>query len=59
MDNLLTTDDLAEQLQIKPQTLANWRHNNKGPKVTKLEGAVRYKQSDVNFWIDENLIQDD
>lgn len=53
MDNLLTTDELAEQLKIKPQTLANWRHNKKGPMVTKLEGSVRYKQSDVIAWINE------
>lgn len=35
-------------------TLANWRNKNKGPKYTKIGGKVRYRESDIIEYENEN-----
>lgn len=43
---------LAEALLVNVATLRNWRYMGKGPKFVKLGGAVRYREEDVNAWIE-------
>lgn len=51
-DALLTTEDVAALLKVKPATLKQWRHARKGPKFISLgRRMVRYRRSDVDEWI--------
>lgn len=55
MPENLTTDEAAEMLRIKPQTLRAWRHASRGPKSFKLGGSARvlYAREDVEAFIAE------
>lgn len=50
---LLTPAELANILGLNIASLRNWRWKGKGPKYIKVGHLVRYKQSDVNEFIDE------
>lgn len=52
MTALLTTDQLAEMLNIAPGTIRNWRTRREGPPAVILGGGlVRYRPQDVADWI--------
>lgn len=51
VEQYYSTAELAEQLGVKPATLAQWRHRGKAPQATRLNGVVRYSASAVNEWI--------
>lgn len=51
ISELLTEHDLAAELQMRPQSLADWRHRGKGPAYVKLGQLVRYRRSDVESWL--------
>ena len=55
----LTAEQLAERLQCRPQTLAEWRCKGVGPKFVKFgvskQARVRYRESDVDAWIEANV----
>lgn len=54
MNQLLTEDDVADLLNIKPATLRTWRALNKGPDwvVNPDTGRfIGYTQSDVEAWV--------
>jgi hypothetical protein len=47
----LTPDQLAERLQITPIVVRRWRHDNMGPRYTRLaHKTVRYALDDVEAW---------
>ena len=48
---LLTTDELADKLDVSPRTLQDWRHRGEGPPFVKLGDCVRYKWSAVEQWM--------
>ena len=50
MDRLLTVDDLAAWLQVKPRTVYQWVHEGYLP-VIKLGSLVRFDQARVAEWI--------
>jgi hypothetical protein len=52
-DEFLTTAQLAELLQTRPETLRYWRANSRGPRWIKPPGirAVLYRRSDVESWL--------
>lgn len=50
-DELLTETELAAELQMRAQSLADWRHRGKGPAYVKLGQLVRYRRSDVDGWL--------
>lgn len=54
--NLLTENELAELLDVKPHTLATWRADGKGPDFTKLGKQIFYRKSDVEDWIQANVV---
>lgn len=51
----LTPRQLAEELDVSTQTLANWRWAGTGPRYTKLgdgrTSPVRYNRRDVDAWL--------
>lgn len=48
--DLMTTEELAAHLRVKPKTLANWRYLGRGPVYVKDGGLVRYRREDVEAW---------
>lgn len=54
---LHTTKEAAAYLKVKPDTLVTWRCTNrqKLPYV-KLGGQVRYRQEDLDAFIQANLV---
>ena len=51
VEDLLTSDELARILRLRPATLANWRSASRGPAYFRIEGTVRYRMSDVEEWV--------
>ena len=50
MDRLLTIDDLAEWLQVKPRTIYQWVHEGYIP-VIKLGALVRFDKASIIEWV--------
>lgn len=55
---LRTTEEAAAYLKLKPATLATWRATNR-QRLTfvKLGSQVRYRQSDLDKFIADNLVE--
>lgn len=53
---LLSEDELATLLEVKPHTLAVWRSEGKGPDYTRLGKSVFYRQADVETWVAANVV---
>lgn len=52
-DELLTPDDVAEMLDISPQTLASWRTTGRYDlPFLRIGRLVRYRLSDVEEFLD-------
>lgn len=49
---LLTVPELAAQLQVPTTTIYTWRHRRAGPRSVKVGRHVRYRQEDVDAWLD-------
>lgn len=58
LDDLLTNEQTATLLGIKPNTLEIWRCQAKGPVFIKLgthpSSPIRYQRSRVKAWIEAN-----
>ncbi len=48
---LMTTEEVADWLQVAPKTLRNWRSAGIGPTALKLHSVVRYDRAAVEAWI--------
>lgn len=53
---LLSEEELAGVIDVKPHTLAVWRSEGRGPDYTRLGKSVFYRQSDVEEWIAANVV---
>ena len=51
LTDLLTTAEAAALLELGPQTLKNYRHDNTGPAYIRIGGRIRYRHSDLEDWI--------
>jgi len=49
---LYTTQEAADLLCAKKNTLEIWRTQGKGPKFRKIEGLIRYAEVDLEDFID-------
>ena len=56
MTVLRDTDQAAEFLRLKPQTLANWRVMGKGPAFHKCGSRVVYSEKDLNAWLEDRRL---
>jgi excisionase family DNA binding protein len=52
---LLTPLQAAEVLQLSPWTLAQWRHQGRGPAFVRLGRLVRYRQEDLTQYVEGSL----
>ena len=50
MNRLLTVDEVAQWLQVKPRTIYQWVHEGYIP-VIKLGALVRFDQTSVMDWL--------
>lgn len=50
---LLTPEQVAEQLQVSPKTLANWRSDGVGPAFLKVGKYARYEPEAVDAYIEK------
>lgn len=49
---LLTTPEVAEILGVPVTTLYSWRTLNKGPRAMRVGKFLRWRESDVQAWLD-------
>lgn len=49
----MTTAEAAGYLHVAVGTLANWRSNGTGPQYVKLGGTVRYRQVDLDAYLEQ------
>lgn len=54
-DKLLTPEQAAALLYLKPTTLARWRWAGCGPRFIKIGGRVRYAESDIQAFIEARV----
>jgi len=52
MNKLLTKDEVAEMLGVKPSTIYQWTHEGFIPHV-KIRNLVRFRQYDIDKWIED------
>ncbi len=50
-----TTEQAAEYVGLSSNTLNRWRYTGDGPRYLKLGRAVRYRQADLDAWLDERV----
>lgn len=59
-DQVLTSKQVADELGIAEQTLANWRHMRRGPEFVKTSpgrgGRVWYRRSAIDAWFDQQTV---
>ena len=55
---LLTAEDVAAITGLSVETLAQWRSQRKGIPFLKISrNVVRYRQSDLDRWLDERIVR--
>ena len=47
----ISREDLAEELMVKPDTLARWEAKREGPPCMRIGRKVYYRQSSVRDWL--------
>ena len=56
MDDIMTIEEVAKYLKLKPQTIYNWAQNGKIPAV-KLGKEWRFKKSVIDKWFNQHFDQ--
>jgi excisionase family DNA binding protein len=54
MDEIMTIEDVAAYLKLKPQTIYTWAQNKKIP-AAKLGKEWRFKKSIIDVWFDQHI----
>ena len=49
---LLTVAEVATWLGVAEGTLRYWRHVHRGPPSLSVGGAVRYRRTDIEEWLE-------
>ena len=55
-DRYYRPSDPEMRLIATPGTLTQWRHQGRGPSWVKCARRVLYRGSDLNDWLDANLV---
>lgn len=56
MNRLLKIGELSELLQVSKKTIYGWVHDNYIP-YFKLGGAVRFREKDIEVWLNKRMRQ--
>lgn len=51
---LMTSSEVANRLSVSEATLSRWRTSGIGPRWINLNGIARYRQSDLDAFIEEH-----
>lgn len=51
-DRLMTLAELAEYLQVPPETIYRWRKRGRGPCGYRMGRYVRFRRSEVEAWLE-------
>ena len=54
---LVDTREAATMLSKHPAVLADWRHQNRGPKYVKFGRSIRYRVGDLHTWIAAHTVE--
>lgn len=54
MDEIMTLEEVAKYLKLKPQTIYTWAQNNKIP-AAKLGKEWRFKKSVIDKWFNDHI----
>lgn len=54
---LIREAEAARILDVAPMTLRHWRSAGTGPPFIKLGGRVRYRATDLEDWIESQLVE--
>jgi excisionase family DNA binding protein len=54
-NQLLTIQELADELQVPVQTVYLWRSLGKGPRGARIGKHVRYRRADVDAWLEKQM----
>ena len=57
VDRLLTVKDLANYLDVPVATIYAWRYRRQGPPGFRVGRHLRFRGSDVEHWISQQLRQ--
>jgi hypothetical protein len=55
-EELLNASEAAALLRQRPQTLAAWRCDNRGPEYVKVGRAVFYRRSAIASWLAGQIV---
>jgi len=55
-DPLLSQEQAAVLIGVKPPTLAMWRHKGKGPRYHKVGRSAYYRAADIDGWLSEQAV---
>lgn len=55
-EKLLSQEEAAVVIGVKPTTLSSWRHYGKGPRYVKVGRSARYKLQDIENWLDQQAV---
>ena len=48
---MLTTEEAAAIVGVRPSSLSTWRYRSTGPRAFKVGGQWRYRESDLHTWM--------
>lgn len=55
LDRLLTVQELADYLGVPVATIYAWRYRHEGPPGFRVGRHVRFRQSDIEEWLNNQL----
>ena len=54
---LLSENEVAQRLNVKPKLLRDWRHQKRGPDFLRLGRTVRYALEDIEEYISASAVR--
>jgi hypothetical protein len=57
VDEIDDQEAVARYIKVNERTVENWRYQDKGPRFMKQGRVVRYRRSDVDRWVDNNIVK--
>jgi excisionase family DNA binding protein len=58
LEHLLSAQELADYLDVPLKTIYAWRYRGQGPRGFRVGRHVRFRLSDVQHWVSDQLEND-